>query len=434
MFGGETGEGMDTGMPVDEARLQHDARFQHESIRVALVTPPYFEVPPAAYGGIEAVVADLADALVDNGHSVVLIGAGENKTKARFVRVWDRIMPERLGEPYPELMNASLTRNAIRDLVGHIDHSHSGPLNAETYARWGLPTVVTMHGPSDDPDFRSYYGSFGDSIHMVAISDRQRQLAPELNWIGTVHNALNVEQWPFHQNKNGYGLFLGRFSPDKGAHLALDAAHAVGMPLVLAGKIQEDLEKRYVEEQIKPRLGPDDVMFGVADSREKRILLSNARCLLFPVQWEEPFGMVMIEAMACGTPVVALRGGSVPEIVVDGVTGIICDTPAQLPAAIERVARFEPSACRAHVASRFSATALARGYAEAYRAAIATMRRTTLRRANTKLRANAPFTNGSVNGGSITSTSLKRSSGELTRPSGELKRPANEDLTAPDAP
>jgi glycosyltransferase involved in cell wall biosynthesis len=393
-------------MPLDEARHNRDPRFQHGSIRVALIAPPYFEVPPAAYGGIEAVVADLADALVDNGHSVVLIGAGENKTKARFVRVWDRIIPERLGEPYPELMNASVTRNAIRDLVGHIDvvhdHSVSGALNGELFARWGLPTVITMHGPSDDPDLRRYYESFGDSVHMVAISDRQRELAPELNWIGTVHNALRVEQWPFHQNKNSYGLFLGRFSPDKGAHLALEAAHAVGLPLVLAGKIQEDIEKRYFEEEVKPRMGPDDVMFGVADSREKRILLANARCLLFPVQWEEPFGMVMIEAMACGTPVVALRGGSVPEIVVDGVTGIICDSPDQLPAAIRKVARFEPSACRAHVASRFSAVALARGYADAYRAAIASMPRTTLRRANTKLRTNAPFTGGSVTGGSIT--------------------------------
>jgi glycosyltransferase involved in cell wall biosynthesis len=348
-------------------------------LRVALVTPPYFQTPPVAYGGIEAVVADLADALVDDGHSVTIVGAGQPSTKAQFVQTSPHLVPERLGEPFPEIINALLTRKAIARLVGQIDvvhdHTGSGPLNADIYARWGLPTVVTMHGPADDPDIRTYYGALGTSVHMVAISHRQRVLAPELNWAGTVHNAVHVDQWPYQVQKRGYALFLGRFSADKGAHTALDAAHEAGLPLVLAGKCSELPEKEYFAAEVEPRLGPDDVVFGLADAAEKRILLANARCLLFPVQWEEPFGMVMIEAMACGTPVVALSAGAVPEVVVNGVTGTICDSPDQLAAAMLAIDRIDPVDCRAHVASHFNATTLARGYADAYRQAIAAMPR-----------------------------------------------------------
>ena len=371
-------------MPLDNARLRREPvrehpRSPHDPLRIALVAPPYFEIPPAAYGGIETVVADLTDALVDSGHHVTLIGAGENHTKANYIRAWDRIIPERLGDTYAEVSNAVVTRNVIRDMVGHIDvvhdHSLSGPLNAEIYARWGLPTVVTMHGTAQDQNLRTYYGGMGSSVHMVAISGRQRALAPEFNWVGTVHNAINVNRWPYHEKKQDYALFLGRFSPDKGAAIALDAAHEVGLPLVLAGKCQEELEKDYLEHEVKPRLLPQDTLFGVADSREKRILLANAQCLLFPVQWEEPFGMVMIEAMACGTPVVALRAGSVPEVIVDGVTGFICEAPSELPAALNTVGELDPAACRNHVARNFSEAKLADGYATAYRVAIATMPR-----------------------------------------------------------
>jgi hypothetical protein len=199
-------------------------------------------------------------------------------------------------------------------------------------------------------------------------------LAAELNWIGTVHNALRLETWPFHPDKEDFALFLGRFHPDKAPHLALEAAHAAGLPLVLAGKCAEPLEKQYFDKEVKPRLTGADVVFGVADATAKRDLLSRARCLLFPVQWEEPFGMVMIEAMACGTPVVALRCGAVPEVVKHGVTGLICDTPEELPAALAEVTRLDPAACRAHVAQGFSAQELARGYVRAYRAALASHR------------------------------------------------------------
>jgi glycosyltransferase involved in cell wall biosynthesis len=226
-----------------------------------------------------------------------------------------------------------------------------------------------VHGPVD-ADRRRFYQAVGADVGLVAISDRQRQLAPELNWLAVVHNALRVRAWPFRRRKQDYVLFLGRFHPEKGAHLAVAAAHAAGLPLVLAGKCADPAEREYFARQVVPRLGPRDRVFGPADAVAKRRLLANARCLLFPVQWEEPFGMVMIEAMACGTPVVALRAGSVPEVVMPGVTGLICDTPDQLPDALHQVTTLDPAACRAHVASRFGADRLGRRYSAVYRRAV----------------------------------------------------------------
>jgi len=372
----------DEGSDGKHDRLGVPQRPGGRPLRVALVAPPYFDVPPAAYGGVEAVVADLADGLVEQGHQVFLIGAGKPGTAAEFIPVWDRIVPERLGEPYPEVMHAIAARRAVERLNADVgldvvhENTLSGPLNAPVYAHLGLPTVVTVHGPVDGEMFR-YYRELGTDVSLVAISHRQRVLAAELNWVGTVHNALRLDTWPFQEQKEDFALFLGRFHPDKAPHLALDAAHAAGLPLVLAGKCAEPIEKQYFDREVTPRLRDTDTVFGVADATAKRDLLSRARCLLFPVQWEEPFGMVMIEAMACGTPVVGLRCGAVPEVVQHGVTGLICDTPEELPAALAEVTRIDPAACRKHVAEEFSAQELARGYERAYWAALTSHRTRT---------------------------------------------------------
>ena len=340
-------------------------------LRIAMIAPPYFDVPPKAYGGTEAVVADLADALVARGHHVTVIGAGEDGTSANFIPLWDRTIPERLGQPYPEVMHTlkvrqAVTRLAIDEGVDIVhDHTFAGPLNAWLYSELGLPTVVTVHGPLDD-DLLPYYQALGHDAGLIAISDRQRELSPQLNWVGRVHNSLRVDEWPFQHEKQDYALFLGRYAPYKGAHLAVEAAHRAGIPLVLAGKCDEPAEKAYFEERVAPLLHDCDTVFGEADAVSKRRLLANARCLLFPVQWEEPFGMVMIEAMACGTPVVALRAGAVPEVVVDGVTGIICDDPAQLDGAIGAARELDPAACRRHVATNFGVSQFGSGYEDIY--------------------------------------------------------------------
>ena len=363
---------------VEVARIKGDPlaadMYRVGRLRIVLVAPPYFDVPPTGYGGVEAVVADLADALVARGHQVTLLGAGSAGTAARFVPLWDRTLPDRLGQPYPEVMNALKVRRAVAciaaadgiDIVH--DHTFAGPLNAPAYRGLGITTVVTVHGPIDD-DLYPYYRELGDEVGLIAISDRQRELAPDLNWVGRVHNALRVQDWPFRADKQDYALFLGRFAPYKGAHLAVRAAHEAGIPLVLAGKCDEPAEKAYFEQQVRPLLTDRDHFFGPADALSKRKLLAGARCLLFPVLWEEPFGMVMIEAMACGTPVVALRAGAVPEVVIDGVTGLIRDRPAELPAAIERSASLDPAACRRHVAANFGVTQFGSGYEQIYQQA-----------------------------------------------------------------
>jgi glycosyltransferase involved in cell wall biosynthesis len=348
-----------------------------DPLRIVLVAPPYFDIPPKGYGGTEAVVAHLAEALIARGHDVTVLGAGEPATTARFVPLWERTLPERLGEPYPEVMHALKARRAIEWIAAtngvdviH-DHTFGGLLNTPAYRTLGLPTAATVHGPIDE-DLHPYYRELGDEVGLIAISDRQRELAPELNWVGRVYNALCIDEWPFRADKGDYALFLGRYVPYKGAHLALRAAHQAGVPLVLAGKCNEPPEQAYFNEQVRPLLTENDHVFGQADAVSKRKLLAGARCLLFPIQWEEPFGMVMIEAMACGTPVVALRGGAVPEVVVDGVTGVVCERPEDLPAAIEKAQTLDPAACRRHVAAHFGVGQFGSGYERIYRTMIGT--------------------------------------------------------------
>jgi len=343
---------------------------QERALRIGMVAPPWFEVPPRGYGGTEAVVAALVDQLAQRGHEVTLVAAGPKHTKAaRQITVYDRPPSELLGSSaIPEVVTAAVAARAFEDLELDLIHDHSlaGPLLATGRE---IPTVVTMHGPvrGDNGD---YYARLGDSIDLVAISDAQRRLAPEMNWVGTVHNAIDVASFPYRDKKDGFVLWIGRFSPDKGAHLAIDAARNADRRIILAGKLNEQSEIDYFEREVKPRLGDGVDYIGEADAAAKRELFAGARCLVFPIQWEEPFGMVMVEAMACGTPVVATRRGSVPEIVAHGETGIIVDDLADLPTAIGLAEDLDPAACRRRAEERFDLPVMAEGYERVYRALI----------------------------------------------------------------
>ncbi|KGN32943.1 glycosyltransferase [Knoellia sinensis KCTC 19936] len=333
---------------------------------MAVVAPPWFEIPPAGYGGIESVVADLVNGLVQRGHEVTLVGAGRNRTRAsRFVSAFEVPPSERLGLAIPEVLEAAAVADALRDVDVDLVHDHSlaGPLLACGRA---APTLVTVHGPATG-EMGDYYRRLGSAVSLVAISAAQRRLNPGLNWAGTVHNATNVASFPFEARKDDYVLWLGRFCWDKGAHLAISAARAAGLRLVLAGKCSEPGERRYFARQVEPALGPDVEYVGEADAGLKRHLLAHARALVFPIQWEEPFGMVMIEALACGTPVVATARGSVPEIVVHGETGLVVDEVADLPGALRSVSDIDPVACRRHCAQRFDLDVMASGYERVYR-------------------------------------------------------------------
>jgi glycosyltransferase involved in cell wall biosynthesis len=212
----------------------------------------------------------------------------------------------------------------------------------------------------------SYYRLVCTETWLVAISESQRQLAPDLCWATTVHNAVETADFTFRERKDSHVLFMGRMTPEKGAHLAIDAARGAGRHILLAGKLQEPREHDYFESQVRPRLGSDAEFVGEADAAAKQELYGAAHCLVFPICWDEPFGLVMIEAMACGTPVVALRRGSVPEVVLDGATGYIRENPADLPAAINKAGNIDPAACRRRVEENFNVSAMVAGYEGAY--------------------------------------------------------------------
>ncbi|MEU6807901.1 glycosyltransferase family 4 protein [Streptomyces sp. NPDC046831] len=331
---------------------------------IAMISTPWFELPPAGYGGIESMCAELVDGLVELGHRVTVIGVGHNGTRGRFVATYETPQGDRLGSAGPEVVHAARaarTLAALRPDIIH-DHSTAGPLQARLRR---APTVVTAHGPVTGVT-GDYYRALGDTVHLVALSRAQQAQAPDIRWSGQVHNAVRTADYPYRQHKGRYALFLGRLAAEKGVHLAMDAARQADMPIVVAGACNDPAERPYVDAEIVPRLGEDTRWIGEADHATKLDLLAHARCLVFPICWEEPFGMVMVEAMACGTPVVALRRGSVPEIVDDGVTGFICDRPGQLPAALRCVDRLSPRACRERVRQRFDTLNMACAYQALY--------------------------------------------------------------------
>ncbi len=340
-------------------------------LRIAMVAPPWFEVPPEGYGGIEAMCAVLVDELVSRGHEVILLGAGRDRTLGKFVPVLAEPPSVRLGDPMVETLYAALSARALQELDVDVVHDHClvGPLAA---AGRFAPTVVTGHGPMH-ADLGHYYRALDDAIHLVAISESQRRDAPDLPWAGTVHNAVVVDDLPYRDRagKEDWCLFLGRMSPEKGALHAIAAARASGRRLLLIGKCNEPPEHNYFEQVVRPHLGSGAEWLGEVDTATRNDLLARAACLLFPIQWEEPFGMVMVEAMACGTPVVALRRGAAPEVIAHGVSGLLCDRPDELPAAIDRAALLDPARCRRHAREHFDVAVMAAGYERVYQRVLA---------------------------------------------------------------
>jgi len=330
-----------------------------------MVAPPWYQLPPDGYGGIEAMVYSLSEELSARDHDVTLIGAGQPTVSGGFRQTFAEPPSAKIGQPIPEVTHALIAAEHLGELDVDVVHDHSlaGPLTARARPS---PTVVTTHGPIEG-DLAEYYANLGPSVCLVAISEYQRSRAPDLPWSGVVHNAIPVDEYPFQAEKEDFCLFLGRMNGEKAPDLAIEAARSAGRRIVVAAKCAEPEEKRYFEEQVQPLLGPDAEWFGQADNEQKKDLLARTRCLVFPIQWDEPFGLVMVEAMACGTPVVALRGGSVPEVVEDGVTGWVRDDRAELPAAIERAAELDPEACRRRVAERFAVPVMADGYEAVYR-------------------------------------------------------------------
>jgi glycosyltransferase involved in cell wall biosynthesis len=341
------------------------------SLKIAILAPPWFAVPPTGYGGIEWVVSLLADGLVDAGHDVTLFAAGGSHTKAKLAAIFPEAPSQQIGRTFPEVKHAlsCYARAEEFDVI----NDHSGMLGAVLGATTATPVVHTAHGPLDGEPGEIYdlIDRVAPQVGLISISMNQRKPRPDLNWIANCHNALDFSVYPWKPHRGDYLLFLGRLSPDKGAHRAIAVAMATGLPLKIAGKMQEAKEREYFHELVEPHLVDGIEYLGEVTHGEKVELLQNARATLFPIEWEEPFGLVMIESMACGTPVIATRWGAVPEVIEHGRSGIIVDRYTEMPEALEAADQLDPLELRRYVEEEFSPERMVRDYVEAYEAAIA---------------------------------------------------------------
>jgi glycosyltransferase involved in cell wall biosynthesis len=343
-----------------------------ERLHVAVVAPPFYEVPPRDYGGVELVCALLAGGLAAVGHDVTLVAAGPARLPVRFVATFPDPQPEGSSDDTRiELVHAARAGAALAELRPDVvhDHSRAGPLMA--LGRNWAPTVVTHHAPLRGPEADADLLRIAQGwVAPVAISDAQRRDGPDIRWAATVHNGIPIDDHPYSSVKDDFVLYLGRFSAQKGVHVAIDAARAASRPIVLAGSWTIPSERAYYESEIRPRLGSEVTDVGPVRGAEKARLLSRAACLVLPVRWQEPFGLVVIEAMASGTPVVAFRAGALPELVTDGFSGVLCSDAAELPAALTRATTLRPADCRS-AARRFDVSAMVAGYEQLYRRLLA---------------------------------------------------------------
>jgi glycosyltransferase involved in cell wall biosynthesis len=330
----------------------------------------YESVPPKLYGGTERVVSYLTEELVTAGHDVTLFASGDSVTKARLAAVCDRSLrlDPRCVDPIAHHIIAleQIYRRADEfDCIHfHVDYMHF-PLSA----RQPVARLTTLHGRLDLPDLVPLYGIFNNEP-VVSISDSQRTPLPHVNWRATVHHGLPPDLLTFRPGPGKYLAFLGRISPEKRPDRAIRLARQVGIPLRIAAKV-DNADRVYFESQIKPLLDEGGVEFvGEINERDKQEFLGDAIALLFPIDWPEPFGLVMIEALACGTPVLAWRAGSVPEIIEDGRSGFIVNSMSEAEAAVRRIDELDRRACRVAFETRFTAARMAEQYALAYSEAV----------------------------------------------------------------
>jgi glycosyltransferase involved in cell wall biosynthesis len=339
-------------------------------MRIAQVAPIFESVPPRLYGGTERVVSYLTEELVRRGHDVTLFASGDSCTTATLVPVVERAM--RYGSDTRDLLAVEFTRELgmvfSRATDFDVIHCHVDYLAFPLGALSRTPTVHTIHGRLDLPHLVTLYQQFS-TVSLVSISMAQRApLEPlDVRWAATVYHGVPIERYAFASQDRGYLAFLGRLSPEKQPDMAIEIARRVGLPLKIAAKI-DAVDREYFDRTVAPLLDDPLVEFlGEIGDDGKAEFLGGARALLFPIDWPEPFGLVMVEAMACGTPVVARPCGSVPEIVVDGRTGFLGSSLIELADAVKRIDEIDRAACRRHVEERFSVGRMAEDYEAVYR-------------------------------------------------------------------
>jgi glycosyltransferase involved in cell wall biosynthesis len=332
-------------------------------LRIGVIAPVWERVPPERYGGTEFMVSLLTDELVRRGHEVTLFATGDSISSAKLEWVYPTAQRESHGQVIPEIRHLSLAFRQAGSF--QLIHNHAGYSACAFASLVETPVLMTLHGIFTDEN-KAFFRAFRKDLYFNALSTHQRAECPDLRYVQTINNGIDVASYPFEENKDDYLLSFGRISPLKGTHTAIEMAKGSGRRLIIAGKV--DLKDRsYFEQTIKPQLDGRLISYlGEVSWDEKLSLLKKAQALIFPIEWPEPFGLVMIEAMACGTPVVASKRGSVPEIIAEGETGFIVESLEGAIEALQEVSLINPRNCRNHVERRFSHLHMVDEYEKAY--------------------------------------------------------------------
>jgi glycosyltransferase involved in cell wall biosynthesis len=341
-----------------------------------MLAPPWISVPPTGYGGVESVVSALTEALVQRGNEVTLFCAPGSTSSAHVVTLLDEAHPDEIERSLYEVDHVARAFAAIdraqRERPFDVVHDHCGFTALGMADRLATPLVHTLHGQFTRAT-SAFYARHESKATLVAISRAQRATAPEpLADVKVIPNPIELQGWPMRERKEDYLLWVGRMTAEKGPHRAIAAARAAGVPLVLAGVIQPG-QQAFFDREVAPHIDGDRVRFlGEIGGTLKRSAFAGARALLMPISWEEPFGMVMVEALACGTPVIAFPAGAASELVIDGLTGFLVADETAMAAAVERLESISPRDCRAWVADHCDVDVVAGAYESAYRAAART--------------------------------------------------------------
>lgn len=336
-------------------------------MKIAQLAPIAERVPPKKYGGTERVVHALTEELVRRGHEVTLFASGDSQTHARLESVYPRALREaKMQDIYGTNHLTMLHVGQAYELQDEFDiiHDHLAPLSMPTANLATTPVVATMHGPFTRENRKLF--EMLRTPNVVTVSQAQLYPLPNINHAGTVHHGLSMREYPFGAEHDGYLLYVGRISIEKGVHYAVDVAQALDMRLIIAAKV-EPLDRPYFREYIEPRLSERITWVGEVDEEERNKLMSRARAFLHPVTFREPFGLTLIEAMACGCPVIAFNRGSIPEIIKTGVTGYVVEDVEGMIDALSNIDAIERAACRAHALEHFNVGHMVDGYEAIYK-------------------------------------------------------------------
>ncbi len=356
------------------------------SLRIAQLAPIIERVPPRKYGGTERMIHALTEELVKRGHDVTLFASGDSKTSAKLVSVYPKpLRGAKIAELYGANPWTMLNIGLAYKKQGEFDiiHDHNNNISLPAANLSKTPVVMTFHGAFSAASRKMFEQL--NNIHLVAISNAQAAPVPNLNYAGMVYNGLNMEGYPFSSRSKGYLLFVGRISPEKGLHFAIEVAQYLDLPLIIAAKLEDiEIDVQYFREYIEPKLSDQVRWVGEVDDAQRNKLMSEAICFLHPVTWREPFGLTLIEAMACGCPVVAFRKGSIPEIVKDGLTGYVVEDTEQMVEAVNNIYRIDRRFCRNYARVTFSAGKMADGYENIYNRVLENLKHAPLSQNNKK--------------------------------------------------